>query len=95
MKTICDKRSWSYQKTDTAKRLISVCLNNGLVPPFWENHFSGLRSTLESGVPTVRNKLSGHGQGDVPTDVPDHIVSYALHMTAATIVFLVTADKHL
>ena len=63
MKTICDKRRWGYAKNDTASKLLAVCFDNGLVPPFWVSHFSALRATLEAGVPTGRNKLSGHGQG--------------------------------
>jgi hypothetical protein len=50
---------------------------------------------LESGVPTARNRLGGHGQGAKPTSVPDHIVAYLLHMTASTIVFLIEADRAL
>lgn len=95
MKAICDKRGWQYNKTGTAKELIKVCLDNGLVPSFWEQHYSSLRSLLESSVPTGRNKLSGHGQGSQPTDVPGYLVSYMLHMTASAIVFLAEAEASL
>ncbi len=73
LKSICDKRKWTYQKTDTASKLVKACFDNGLMPTFWESHFSALRTTLEAGVPTGRNKLSGHGQGSTPTSVPDHL----------------------
>jgi hypothetical protein len=95
MKTICDKRGWTYAKTDTASKLLKVCFDNTLIPAFWESHFSALRSTLEAGVPTGRNKLSGHGQGGSPTTVPDHLAGYILHMTASAIVFLIKAEKEL
>ena len=91
MKTICDERGWNYGSTATAKALIKTCFDNQIVPPFWQQHFSSLRSLLEAGVPTGRNKLSSHGQGAVPTSVPNFIVGYALHMTAAAIVFLAKA----
>jgi len=87
MKAICDKRKWKYAPTDTSKRLLEICFQQGLVPDFWQNKMAGLRSLLEGGVPTGRNKLSGHGQGTEPTTVPEHIVSYILHMTASAIVF--------
>ncbi len=93
IKTICDKRGWAYDSKDTSKRLIEICYQKDLVPTFWQQHMSALRGLLEGGVPTGRNKLSGHGQGSVPTEVPDHIVAYVLHMTAAAIVFLVKADE--
>ena len=95
MKTICGKRGWQYGSSATARPLIQACFDNGLIPPFWESHYSSLRSLLESGVPTGRNKLSGHGQGTTPTTVPNHLVAYMLHMTASAIVFLAEADKNL
>ncbi len=93
MKAICEKRGWAYDKTAPAKAMIKTCIDNKLIPDFWDGHFSALRSLLESGVPTGRNKLSGHGQGAVPTEVPRHFVSYILHMTASAIVFLGEAEK--
>jgi hypothetical protein len=95
MKTICKKRNWSYKATATASDLIDVCFTNGLIPAFWQSHFSSLRSMLESSIPTGRNKLSAHGQGAEIKVVPQHIAGYVLHMTAATMVFLVEADKSL
>lgn len=95
MKAICDKHEWPYQTNDTAKKLIQVCFENGLVPTFWQHQFTSLHSLLESGIPTGRNKLSGHGQGTSLTVVPDYLVAYMLHMTASTLVFLTTAEKHL
>lgn len=95
MKAICDKRKWPYQPNATAKALIQVCFDNGLVPAFWQQQLSSLRSLLESSIPTGRNKLSGHGQGATPTVVQDYLVAYMLHMTASTLVFLTTAEKEL
>lgn len=95
MKAICDKRKWSYQPNATAKALIQVCFANNLVPSFWQQQLSSLRSMLESSIPTGRNKLSGHGQGAVPTSVPEYLVAYMLHMTASTLVFLTNAEKNL
>ncbi len=95
MKAICDKRGWSYPPNATAKALIQLCFDNNLIPSFWQQQFSSLRSMLEGGIPTGRNKLSGHGQGAVPTEVPDYLVAYMLHMTASTLVFLTTAEKEL
>jgi hypothetical protein len=92
MKAICDKRCWAYQSGATAKQLIQVCFDNNLIPSFWQQNFSSLRSLLESSVPTGRNKLSGHGQGSESISVPSHLVAYMLHMTAASIVFLAETE---
>jgi hypothetical protein len=95
MKAICDKRKWPYLQNATAKALIQVCFDNDLVPSFWQQQLSSLRSMLESSIPTGRNKLSGHGQGTTPTVVPDYLVAYMLPMTASTLVFLTTAEKEI
>jgi hypothetical protein len=95
MKTICEKRKWQYPANATCSTLTQVCIDKGLVPTFWTTHFSALRSTLESGVPTARNKLGGHGQGAEIITVPDHLAAYVIHMTAACIVFLVESETAL
>lgn len=95
MKAICDKRGWDYDKNSTASKLIQILIDNGLMPKFWQNSMSNLRTLLESSVPTGRNKLSGHGQGTEKISVPDHVASYMLHMTGSCIVFLDNAEKAL
>jgi hypothetical protein len=93
IKSICDARGWIYPKTATAKDLINVILTNQLIPQYLQDYFSGFRKVLEAGVPTVRNKTSGHGQGATPVSVPEHMAAYVLHLTASNIVMLVEAHK--
>jgi hypothetical protein len=96
MKAICSERRWTYDPNgDTAKQLIEIVFNNGLVPSYLQAHFTALRSVLVSGVPTVRNKTSGHGQGPVPTDVPAWLAAYVMHLTASNIVLLIEAHNAL
>ncbi|HSU53785.1 MAG TPA: hypothetical protein VLT36_06980 [Candidatus Dormibacteraeota bacterium] len=93
MKAICHKRRWAYNQTDTAKVLIKICEDNKLFPVFMENHLTGLRMSLEAGVPTARNKTSGHGQGVTPVTVSEEFARYVLNLTAANILFLVNSEK--
>lgn len=95
LKAICKIRGWVFQPTDTAKTLFDTCFKNNLVPAFFQSHYTALKSTLESGVPTVRNKLGGHGQGSQVVTVPPHYAAYALHMTGSAIQFLIEAEKSL
>lgn len=95
MKAICNKNEWSYKEGDTAKALIKIVLDNELLPRYMETHLAGLRNTLETGLPTVRNKNSGHGQGLLAKKVPDYFAGYALHLAATNIVFLVEAHEAL
>lgn len=66
MKTICDKHNWAYNQNDTSKKLIKICFDNNLIPTYLQTQFSSLQQLFESGVPTIRNKNSGHGQGVQP-----------------------------
>ncbi len=95
MKAICAKRKWTVTGKETASSLIKVCMDNGLIPAFWQTQFTSLKSLLEAAVPTGRNNLAGHGQGAEPTVVPDYLVAYMLHMTGACLVFLATAEQQL
>ena len=96
MKAICDERGWAYDKGKaTAKDLIAICFDKGLVPSYWQNNLANLRALLESGVPTGRNKTSGHGQGATPIAVDNSVAEYIMHMTASTILFFAKAEKEL
>lgn len=95
MKAIHEKHHWDYNSNDTAKKLISSCLANNLIPGYLQNQFSSLRILLESGVPTIRNKEGGHGQGTNVTNVPEHLASYTLHLTATNLLFLVKCEEQL
>lgn len=93
MKAIHDIHSWQYNPNDTAKKLINSCLTNKLVPEYLQNQFSSVRILLESGIPTVRNKEGGHGQGSEVTSVPEHLASYTLHLTATNLLFLAKCEE--
>lgn len=93
MKAICAARGWSYPSNAGAKELLNVLLVQGLIPAELRAHFSAFRAAMECGLPTLRNKTSGHGQGPEPKYLPPHFAAYALHLAAADIVFLVQAHN--
>jgi hypothetical protein len=94
MKSILDERGWQYNKEqDTVYKLIQILLEHQLIPSMLQSQFSNLRGLLESGLPTVRNRTSGHGQGAEPVIIPNFVAEYALHLAAANIVFLVHANE--
>lgn len=89
MKVICKEKGWTFNETDTAKKLIQVCFQNQLVPTFTQNQFTSLQNLLESGIPTIRNRLGGHGQGQTPQSVDDEMTRYGMNLTGTNIIFLV------
>ncbi len=88
MKSICEKRKWNYNQTDAAKKLIDILFNEELFPKYMLSQFNGVRSVLQDGIPTMRNKQSGHGQGPKVIPVPKHMARYALNLTASNIILL-------
>lgn len=89
LKIICKEKGWIYNQTDTAKKLIQICFQNNIVPPFTQGQFTSLQSLLECGIPTIRNKLGGHGQGQIPQKVDDEMTRYGLNLTGTNIIFLI------
>ena len=94
MKTICDKKGYTYDKAkDTAKQLINILESNNFYPSYMSSHMASLRTTLETGLPVVRNKTSGHGQGSAVIPISDEFAEYALNLAATNIVLMVGIYK--
>ena len=93
IKIICIEKGWMFNQTDTSKKLIQVCFQNNLVPAYTQNQFTSLQNLMESGIPTIRNKLGGHGQGQIPQIVDDATTRYGLNLTGTNIIFLIAQSK--
>jgi hypothetical protein len=91
MKIICHEKKWPYQQNDTAAKLIAHVLDNGLVSTSLQQQLTSLRTLLESGTPTVRNKTSGHGGGAAPVPPTEGLARFGLSTAAANITLLVDA----
>lgn len=88
MKIILIANQKTYGAGDTASKLILACRDSGLMPAYNESQLSSLVNVLTSGIPTLRNKNGGHGQGQTVRTVEPEIVAYGLHLTASAIVML-------
>jgi hypothetical protein len=93
MKIICGTKGWKYETTDTANKLINVLIENNFLKSYSESHLNALKSILVSGVPTIRNKNSGHGQGEEKIVITDNLASYMLYLTGATVNFLINESN--
>ncbi|MDN4494925.1 STM4504/CBY_0614 family protein [Ureibacillus aquaedulcis] len=87
MKIICDKMGYSHSVRATASPLINTLATNGFFNVSSETHLNALKSSLSSGLPTIRNQ-TGHGQKE-ETEVALSTVKYALDLCATNIVYLV------
>ena len=53
-----------YKEEDTSRALVKHLIENGLLPAYQDSFMNNLEQVLSGGLPTVRNKEAGHGQGD-------------------------------
>jgi len=88
MKTICALKKWKYPPEAQVKHLVPILFDNGLVPPYMQDHFNNLKAILVS-VATPRNKDGAHGREFEPVKPPRELAEFAIHLTAVAIVFLV------
>jgi hypothetical protein len=96
LKVICTERKWKFDAhRDTASKLLNIVFDHKLIPDYLQTEFNALRSTLEAGVPTIRNRAAGHGQGTEIIEVAPYLAAYVLHLTAAAILFLVSAHREI
>ncbi|WP_095165413.1 STM4504/CBY_0614 family protein [Pseudomonas sp. Irchel 3H3] len=88
MKVILTANGKAYSAGDTASKLILACRDADLMPAYNESQLQSLVNVLTSGIPTLRNKNGGHGQGEAVRTVEPEIVAYGLHLAASAIVML-------
>jgi len=95
LKVIGAKRGWTFKETDPASRLIQAAVDAGFLPAFSQAALNHLKGLIESSTPTLRNKMGGHGAGEKPREVHQHLAAFQLHQTAAVILFLAEQDASL
>lgn len=89
MKSICDIMQYQYDPNNAASKLLGVLKSNNYFPTYLQSHLDAVNASIESGLPVVRNKTAGHGQGAQPRSVPNEYVDYALHILSTNLVFLI------
>jgi hypothetical protein len=89
IKIICTEKRWHFNESDTSRVLVNLILTNNLVPTYIQSQLTSLRSLLESGIPTLRNRLGGHGQGASQTLADDETTRYGLNLTGSNIIYLI------
>ncbi|KGJ48082.1 hypothetical protein KD33_16800 [Clostridium sp. NCR] len=104
MKIICENKSelvTRYNSKHAANDLINDLIEAKIIPKHLENNFHGIKnmlkgliSSLENGLPVIRNKV-GHGQGTEEEWISEEFVTYAINLTATNIVLLINLYKKL
>jgi hypothetical protein len=89
IKIICENKGWAVASNATASKLIQTCFDHHLIPVALERHFT----SLQSGLLSIRNAYSAHGDGPKTVEVPDYLAQYALNLAATNIVLLINAYR--
>jgi hypothetical protein len=90
MKAILDKKGVTYDKnSSTASALVNLLKDNGIFKSYLIDSLSKITSILSSGLPVVRNKEAGHGDGAEINEVKRSYASFALDLAGSYIVFLI------
>lgn len=93
MKIICRKKYNADVDNCAAGALLDKLEQKEFFPKYMNKHFEKIVDTLRFSVPTVRNKVAGHGQGSEITEAPDYLVDYVLGLVAVNSVLLVKLYK--
>ena len=93
LKCICKEKKIKYKEDETSRPLIKHLIDRGVFPSYQDSYMNNLEQVLSGGLPTVRNKEAGHGQGDEIKTVDNTLVEYAIHLAATNIVYLVSLLK--
>lgn len=87
MKSILTKLNISFSPDDSAETLLERLIKKEFVYKYTKSLFIGL--------PMIRNKQSGHGQGIDPKEVTQSYAELALNLAGTFIVFLISRYQEL
>lgn len=91
LKTICDRKLWTYPANAGAADLAKLVVSNGLIPPSAVADPNWIPGLLTDTSATIRNKIGAHSTGSQPSTAPDYFAVWGVHLAAANIVFLMAA----
>lgn len=90
MKAILQKLGYQYDQKWAAKDLIKACVDADVIPKNLDSFSSGIRTILESGLPTIRNMPGPtHGTGLDPKDIERSYAQFAVNLCGSYLVFLI------
>lgn len=92
IKIICDINSFGLSDFHSLKPLISRLIKNNFLPQYNEKPIEGLDNMLRT-IGNIRNENGGHGAGVEKRKIDQSLITYAMHSTTATLLFLLQRQK--
>ena len=89
MKSILTKLGLKFDpQVDNASKLLQILYDNDVIYIHTQEFTNNLKKMLQ-GLPTIRNKQSGHGQGLDSIEIYKSYAGLSLHLAGSFIVFLI------
>lgn len=89
IKIIAADQGWTeISDKSTVRDLVKALFDHEFIPAYMAQEFTGLRTILEGGINTVRNKAGGHGAGVTPRAIEKQVAEFQLNQTAAALKML-------
>lgn len=93
-KVIALDQGWTeLSERSTAKDIVKAIFDHQFIPSYMQQEFTGLRTILESGINTVRNRAGGHGAGVTLRNIEKHIAEFQMNQTAAALKLLAEYNR--
>jgi HEPN domain-containing protein len=93
LKAICSDKGWEYSDGARASDLVKVAVKNGLFPEWLDKGITAYVAMISTGLPDVRNNAGAHGTSPDAAPVSAYLARYALHISAANILFVAEAAE--
>jgi len=93
VKTILTARDISFTPTSSASTLFGVLIDKAFFNDLPQDGQNAIRDIVLQSLPTLRNKLAGHGQGAEVVNISKEYASLAVNLAAVLNMFLV--ERHL
>ncbi len=94
LKSILIKLKIPFDENGTAKDLLKIFYEKDIIYPHMESFTNNVVEILK-GLPTLRNKQGGHGQGLTPQKLNESYAELSLYLSASFIVFLIKRYKEI
>ena len=90
MKAILQELKHPFNPKWAAKDLIKALTEAGVIPTTFGSLSTGVRTVLESGLPSIRNAPGvAHGSGRDPKEIEQSYAQFAVHLCGSYVVFMI------
>lgn len=76
-----------------ANQLVNKLIENEIIPQELTSYYTNFEQILKTGLPTLRNNISAHGQGVTINEVSCSMAKYAINLCGANYIFIIESSE--